>query len=193
MRGLTPSSNDANVIGASLSQPQAFARVFDRHVRSIWRYACRRAGPAAADEIVSETFLRAFAGRADYDATRSDAAPWLYGIATNVLREHARREARRRRDAAAGPPDGGLDEGDLDRAEARVDAMARVPATAAALARLEPEDRETLLLFALTDLGYERIATAMDVPVGTVRSRLHRARRVMRAELGLAEDERSRR
>jgi RNA polymerase sigma-70 factor (ECF subfamily) len=186
MMSLSPTSSDARAIRASLAQPQAFARVFDRHARRIWRYACRRVGPAAADEVVGETFLRAFARRDGYDATQPDAAPWLYGIATNVLREHARVEARRRR-AEERPAESG--DGELDRAEARADARARVPETVAALARLERVDRDTLLLFALTELGYEQIAAAMDVPVGTVRSRLHRARRAMRTELGL--DERS--
>jgi DNA-directed RNA polymerase specialized sigma24 family protein len=129
------SSSDARLIGVSVSEPQLFATLFDRHGRAIWRYACRRAGLEAADEIVSETFLRAFSSRAAYDARQPDARPWLYGIATNVLREHARDAARSRRDADS----------------------------------------------------YEQIAIAMQVPVGTVRSRLNRARRLMQAQLGLGE------
>jgi DNA-directed RNA polymerase specialized sigma24 family protein len=70
---------------------------------------------------------------------------------------------------------------------ARVDAVARGPALAAALARLQSVDRETLLLLALTDLDYEGIAIATEVPVGTVRSRLHRARRHMRNDIALSE------
>lgn len=186
MRGLSSSSSDASLIGASVSKPQAFARLFDRHARVIWRYACRRVGPAAADEIVSETFFRAFSRRAVYDARQPDARPWLYGIATNVVREHAREEARRNRDVG-NPRESDLVDSEFDRVEAQADAAAQVPATAAALARLEPIDRETLLLYALADLHYEQIAIAMDVPVGTVRSRLNRARRLMRTQLGLAE------
>ena len=99
MRGLSSSSSsDAGLIGVSVSNPQCFAMLFDRHARAIWRYACRRAGLSGADEIVSETFLRAFPRRASYDARRPDARPWLYGIATNVLRERARHEARSHRD-----------------------------------------------------------------------------------------------
>jgi RNA polymerase sigma-70 factor, ECF subfamily len=186
MRGLSSSSSDASLIGASVSRPQAFATLFDRHARAIWRYACRRVGPEAADEVVGETFVRAFSGRAGYDSTQPDACPWLYGIATNVLHEQARDDARRHRDAET-PRGGDLEDAELERVEARADAAARVPATAAALAGLEPVDRETLLLFALTDLRYEQIAMAMDVPVGTVRSRLNRARRLMRGKLGLPE------
>jgi RNA polymerase sigma factor (sigma-70 family) len=180
MRGLSSQQSDASLIGSSVAQPQAFARLFDRHARAIWRYACRRAGAVAADEIVSETFLRAFARRAGYDTARADARPWLYGIATNVLREQARDDARQHREIGGDEP--GDDE--LDRVEARADAAAQAPATVAALARLEPADRDTLLLHALTDLSYEQIAVATDVPVGTVRSRLNRARRLLREELG---------
>jgi len=68
--------------------------------------------------------------------------------------------------------------------EARLDALTQAPLIAAALAGLAAMDRETLLLFAVADLDYEQIAIAMDVPVGTVRSRLHRARRRIRVELG---------
>jgi RNA polymerase sigma-70 factor (ECF subfamily) len=187
MRGLHPTSaSDARLIRRSVSEPQVFAALFDRHARLIWSYACRRIGPSAADEIVSETFLRAFSHRGSYDAQQLDARPWLYGIATNVLREHGRSEARNQRDAQQ-TGDRDVADGELERAEARTDAAAQVPATAAALARLEPVDRETLLLYALADLSYEQIAVAMAVPTGTVRSRLHRARRLMRTQLGLAQ------
>ncbi len=182
---LTSSSSDGSVIRASVSKPQAFAALFDRHARAIWGYACRRVGPALADEVVNETFLRAFSGRSGYDVGFPDARPWLFGIATNVIREHARGEARSHRDVEMHREASDYGDAELDRVEARADAAARIPATVAALARLEPVDRETLLLYALTDLHYEQIATATDVPVGTVRSRLNRARRVMQAELGL--------
>jgi len=112
-----------------------------------------------------------------------DARPWLYGIATNVLREHAREEVRRKRDVSASDE---LDDADFERVQARADATARIAATVEALASLEPVDRETLLC-ALTDLRYEQIAIATCVPVGTVRSRLNRARRLMQAQLGTGE------
>ncbi len=99
MRAPALSVSDALVISASESDPQAFAELFDRHAAVIWRYACRRAGRATADEIVSETFLRAFSRRAAYHPEQHDARPWLYGIATNVLREQARDRARHQRDA----------------------------------------------------------------------------------------------
>jgi RNA polymerase sigma-70 factor (ECF subfamily) len=173
---------DAAAIRDSLDEPGSFAVLFDRHYDPIWRYLCRRAGAAAADELAGETFLRAFAGRARYDLEQPGAGPWLYGIATNLLRRHARAESRRRRAYARAAEPEGVDVGE-ESVEARVDA--RLSGVAAALERLHPVDRETLLLFALTELGYAGIAVATGAPVGTVRSRLHRARRQLRLELGL--------
>jgi RNA polymerase sigma factor (sigma-70 family) len=176
--------SDADAIANSLEDPGCFAVLFDRHCDAISGCLSRRAGQALADELAGETFVRAFAGRARYDLTQLDARPWLYGIATNLLRKHARAEMRRRRAyARTAEPD--RTGGGLDGADGRADAAVRGPAVAAALARLQPVDRDALLLLALTDLDYEAIAIATGVPVGTVRSRLHRARRHMRIELEL--------
>lgn len=174
--------SDRDPLAGSLERPVAFAGLFDRHYPAIWRYLCRRAGPTVADDLAGETFLRAFAGRAGYDGSQADARPWLYGIATNLLREDARREARQMRAyaRAAGFEVGG---GGLEDAEGRADARALAPRVVAALGEVSPADRDTLLLFALTDLDYEGVAVATGVPVGTVRSRLHRVRRRLRLEL----------
>ncbi len=177
------SNSDADAVARSIERPSAFAILFDRHYPAIWRYLCRRAGPTAADDLAGETFLRAFAGRARYDGGQLDARPWLYGIATNLLREDARREGRQLRAyARAAEPSGGA--GETEDAERRVDAQALAPRVVAALAELSPADRDALLLLALTDLDYDGIAIATGVPVGTVRSRLHRVRRRLRLELG---------
>jgi RNA polymerase sigma-70 factor (ECF subfamily) len=177
---------DSGVIEQSLADPSVFAALFDRHYDRIWRYACRRAGPAIADELASETFLRAFAARARYDLEHPDASPWLYGIATNLLSGHRRAEARRwRAYARAAEPTG--THGGLDGVEQRIDAAARAPAAVAALARLKRVDRDALLLLALADLDYQAIAIATDVPVGTVRSRLNRARRQLQGAPGVAQ------
>lgn len=175
--------SDSELIVASVSDGRRFSVVFDRHYDRIWGYLSRRAGAAAADDLASETFLRAFAARLTYDRTRHDAGPWLYGIATNLLRERSRGEQRRDRAYARAverdiTPDG------VDDADGRLDAHALGPKLLAALATLSVDDRDALLLLALTDLQYEGIAAATDVPVGTVRSRLHRARRQLRAQLG---------
>lgn len=149
----------------------------------------RRLDPGLADELASEIFTHAFARRATYDIARPSALPWLYGIATNLVRRHRRSEARRLRAyARAAEPEPQAP--DLDAVDARLDASASSRALAAALASLAPRRREALLLFAWTELSYEEIAAALDVPVGTVRSRIHRARAEVR-ELIAAQRRRS--
>jgi len=141
--------------------------IFDRHFDAIRGYIARRLGAEAAADLTAETFMRAFDSRKRYDLTRPDALPWLYGIASHVLRRHARDEQRRLRAYArvATEPQQTARDGEL------VDAD-----IAAALAAIRPAEREVLFLYAWADLGYEEIAHALDIPVGTVRSRLARAR-----------------
>lgn len=129
---------------------------------------------------MSETFLVAFERRADFDLERDDARPWLYGIATTLLKKHSRLEARAWKGlVAAGAAEVGHDA--IEALGSRVDAEIAVHRLAAALARMPARDRDTLLLHAWADLDYEGIAQALAVPVGTVRSRLNRARRTLRA------------
>ncbi len=173
---------DRDVIAASIAEPARFAVIFDRHYDRIVSYLARRVDGALAEELASETFVRAFAARERYDPAYTNAGPWLYGIATNLVRKHARSEGRRRRAyARALQRDENL--GALDGVAERVDAALGAKTVAAELSRLTAADRDTLLLFALTDLDYEGIATATAVPVGTVRSRLHRVRRQLQATL----------
>lgn len=83
------------VIEQSLGRPQAFAAIFDRHFDAVHDYARRRLGKSLAEEITSETFIRAFDRRASFDRARVDARPWLFGIAANLMRRHWRTERRR--------------------------------------------------------------------------------------------------
>lgn len=177
--------SDRELISRSLADGRHFATVFDRHYDRIWRYLSRRADPMAADDLASETFVRAFAGRATYDQAQLDASPWLYGIATNLLRERHRGEGRRWRAYSRAIESDTLDDR-YEEAHGRIDAGALAPALVSALSNLASNDRDALLLLALTDLSYEEIAVATGAPVGTVRSRLHRARRYMQAELAAA-------
>jgi RNA polymerase sigma-70 factor (ECF subfamily) len=173
------SRSDAEAIIASRTDPHVFATVFDRHYDTIAAYLHRRVGPALADELAAETFLRAFAARPQYDTSRLDARPWLYGIAANLLRRHWRAEERRLRAYARAVGNDAQDAG-LDAVNARLDARNDAAALAMSLACLKPREREVLLLHAWADLSYEEIADALSIPVGTVRSRLHRARTAMR-------------
>jgi RNA polymerase sigma-70 factor (ECF subfamily) len=142
-------------------------------------------GRDLADELAAQTFAVAFERRATCRAPGS-ALPWLYGIATNLLRR--RRRAERRQLRAYGRS--GVDRFAAyeEEAAARVDSTALGARLAGALAAMRPRERDALLLYALGDLTYEEIALALDVPVGTVRTWLHRARRVAKRELGAETD-----
>ena len=179
-------STDAEAITASVAHPAAFEAIFERHFTTISRYLRRRLPAAVADDLAAAVFTTAFAARHAYDPTRPDALPWLYGIAANLIRRHARDEEQELRvrsrlvapalHAVEEPPDELLRH-DLDRR------------LAGALAELEQRDREVIFLFAWANLGYADIGRALDLPIGTVKSRLHRARRTLRAALGASATE----
>ena len=178
-----PFPDDATVIESSWQDPETFAQLYDRHAVPIYRYASRRLGEEMADDIVAETFLAAFRRRKDYDLQRPDARPWLYGIAANLIGKHRRAEVRMLRAFARTGADPAV-EGHADRIDSQVSAAAVQPDLAAAVAALSPGDRDVLLLVAWADLSYEQTATALGIPPGTVRSRLHRARAKIREALG---------
>jgi len=165
---------DSAALAASLTSPAEFAPVFDRHYDAVHTYLQRRVGPDAADELAAQTFLVAFEGRARYDRSRPDARPWLFGIATNLLLHHRRQVVRQLRAYARTGVDPVLDA--FEGVEDRLDAAGLGRDLAAALAGLPAAEVEVLLLYAWADLSYPEIATALGVPVGTVRSRLWRAR-----------------
>ncbi|WP_164420350.1 RNA polymerase sigma factor [Streptomyces salinarius] len=179
--------SDASVIARSRDEPEAFAALFDRHADAVHRYVARRLGGEVADDLVAETFTTAFQQRHRYDPARGaghDARPWLFGIATNLVGRHRRAEARRFKAMARVPALADHDEPLADRAADRVVARAVRRELAAALAALPARHRDVLLLVAWGDLGYGEAAQALGIPVGTVRSRLHRARSKLREALG---------
>lgn len=179
--GVTPT--DAEVIAASCRDPEQFAAVFDRHAPHIHRYLARRAGPQPADDLVAETFLAAFAQRRSYDPGYLDARPWLYGIATNILGSFHREEIRRFRLSQAARPDRQEIPDYSERTVASLVAESARPQLVAALAGLSGGDRDVLLLIAWEDLSYQEVSRALSIPIGTVRSRLHRARTQLRQVL----------
>jgi RNA polymerase sigma factor (sigma-70 family) len=167
---------DSAVIAASLEVPGTFGVLFDRYGAVLLRFLARRVDPAEAESLLGEVFRIAFERRAGFQLDRDCARPWLYGIASNVVAKHHRSEARRLRATIrmAGrrvPP-----EDPADRAVPAVDARARWAFVADSVAELPEQERQTLLLFAWEELSYDEIADVLGVPVGTVRSRLNRAR-----------------
>jgi RNA polymerase sigma-70 factor (ECF subfamily) len=175
-------TDDAAIVQASWEDPERFAVLFDRHAPRIHRYIARRAGRQAADDLVAETFLVAFRKRRRYDLSHPDAGPWLYGIATNLIGQHRREEIRQFRIRQAAIPELSAP-GHADRVATEVTAVTMRAALAAALASLPGGDRDVLLLTAWEQLSYDETARALDIPVGTVRSRLHRCRERVREAL----------
>jgi RNA polymerase sigma factor (sigma-70 family) len=174
--------DDAAVIEGSVRDPERFAVIFDRHAPHIQRYLARRLGQEIADDLVSETFLIAFRKRSRYDLGRRDARPWLYGIASNLIGQHQRDEAREYRlwQAMAREEH---EASHAERASTEATTQAVRQRLANALAQLSPGDRDVLLLIAWEELSYDEVASALAIPVGTVRSRLHRARGKVRLAL----------
>jgi RNA polymerase sigma-70 factor (ECF subfamily) len=172
------SPSDAEVIGRSLGEPEAFGLVYDRHAATLLRFLGRRAGARIAEELVGELFRIAFERRKTFDVSRASALPWLYGIGSNVLLKHRRAEGRRLRASARMAAAGGA--ADRRASAAALDARLLFPRVAAAIESLPDSEREALLLFAWEELPYESVAEALELPIGTVRSRLNRARARLR-------------
>ncbi|HZC62622.1 MAG TPA: RNA polymerase sigma factor [Streptosporangiaceae bacterium] len=178
--------DDARLIAESCRVPERFGAVFDRHATAIHGYIARRLGRDAADDLVAETFLVAFRQRASYEPDQPSARPWLYGIATRLVSRRRRDEVRFFRAIARSGIDPAADaiaEPVADQSARRADAQALHRRLAGALAVLSTADRDALLLVA-DGLSYAEAAQALGVPPGTLSSRLARARRTVREELG---------
>lgn len=161
------------------------ARLFDEHVDALYGYVGRRLGRDVAADVVGDVFEVALRQSDRFDAGRGSERAWLLGIATNLMRRHWRTEQRRLRAIrrAAGKP---TVPGDalLDLAE-RLDASTEAERAMAAVGDLAPEDRDLLLLVAWEGTPYKVCAEILGIPVGTVRSRLHRIRRELYAAVHL--------
>ncbi|GAA4668455.1 RNA polymerase sigma factor [Frondihabitans cladoniiphilus] len=173
-------STDSEIIRRAQSTPAAFAELYDRHAPSIHRFAARRLGEQTADDLLSETFTVAFEKLDSFDLDRADALPWLFGIVTTLIKKHRRLEARLWRAEQHADRVHLTTEHSDDALEADL-AIGRL---SGAIRRLSKADRDTILLYAWGDLDYEGVAVALGVPVGTVRSRINRVRRILRAAAG---------
>lgn len=174
---MSPPENDhaTAALLESVERPLAFRTVFDAHHGDIRRYLHHRVGnPADAEDLAAEVFARAFSVRRRFRDTGVGVRPWLFAIATNLLRDEARRRSRERALRQRLRPAPAL----LEPLDADPDPQLRQ-----ALSTLRAAELETLLLHAWGELTYAEIAVATATEVGTVRSRLSRARAHMRAAL----------
>jgi RNA polymerase sigma-70 factor (ECF subfamily) len=172
---------DAQIIRSSLDEAVVFGEVFERHYGLVHRFLSVRVGEHTATELAAETFAIAFRNRAKYDLQRPNADPWLIGIAVNVARQEWR--GRRRLGAAlARLPRERADEPQSE-VPARLDALDEASRIRGALSDLSRDERDLMLLYACVGMSYAEIAEALELPIGTVRSRLHRARSKLKHRL----------
>ena len=153
-----------------------FAELFDEHAHPLHRYLARRVGVDVADDLVSETFLAAMRGQETYDPMKGSVVGWLYGIATNLLRGHAKRETRLLRTAERYGVDLGVAESLEHTVVSQIDARSHLRRIARQLAAMSQPDRDLVLLVSLAGLTVGQAAEALDLNPGTARSRLHRLR-----------------
>lgn len=166
---------DAELLQRSASDPAVFGGLFDRHGVAVRRYVVRRVGISAGEDLAAEVFVRAFRARSKYRVERESALPWLLGVANRVISEHRRIERRRLATIErllvedrelASSADAGL-----------------TLEVVRALRRLPAAYRDTLLLLVWGELSRAEVAAALGVSVGTVNSRIARARKRLASDL----------
>lgn len=156
---------------------EAFGDLYERHARAVQSYCLwRTADLQAAEDATATVFLEAWRKRGRLNLSTDSAAPLLLGIANNVVRRQWRNQ-RRYRDALERVRSVGPTPNDLEtEAIARLDAIQQLREGGEAIRKLPQREREVLAMLAWSDLSYGEIAEALSLPVGTVRSRLARAR-----------------
>ena len=164
---------------AAAGEADAFGVLFERHVRSVYNYCFRRTGDwSQAEELTAIVFLEAWRRRKEVRLEREQALPWLFGVATNVIR-NSRRSRRRHRSALARLPRERVADFATD-VDERLDDERQMRSVLRALNNLPRADQDVLALCVWEGLSYDDAALALDIPIGTVRSRLSRARARLR-------------
>ncbi|WP_460338576.1 RNA polymerase sigma factor [Actinoallomurus acanthiterrae] len=170
---------DAELADGFRRDPDVFTAVHDRFFRDIYRYAAGRLDAQTAEDIAAETFCVAFRDRHRFDPRRGALRPWLFGIATNLVARHRRKEARHFKALSRTGAEPAADSHE-NRVVASVTAARMQPQLVRALTRLSPGERDVVLLVALSQLSYDEVAQALGISSGTVGSRLNRARKKLK-------------
>jgi RNA polymerase sigma-70 factor (ECF subfamily) len=161
--------------------PEAFERLYALHADRVHGFAFRRSGSwDMADEITSGVFLEAWRRRAEVDLEPDDAIlPWLFGVAANLMRNAGRKQQRYQAFLSAQSAEPSIPDFAEDVA-GQLDSQRQLELLRLALEHLGDDDRDLLLLCVAEGLTPTEVATALDLPAGTVRSRLSRARARLR-------------
>ncbi len=169
-------ATDEEIVRASLRDPWLFDELFDRHFERVYAYVARRLGGSAAEQVSVETFVRAFVGRASYEARSPDATPWIFRLVTAAMMYHEWAERGQMdswaRSAAAARA---LGPGSTASPEVPVEVLEAIRSVAAAIPILDRTDRDVLLLRAWAALPVSEIAIALSLPEGVVEARMDRA------------------
>ncbi|GAB3886404.1 RNA polymerase sigma factor [Kibdelosporangium lantanae] len=175
--------SDAELAARFQHDREVFTEVHDRYFAAVHRYVAGRLDAQVAEDITAETFLVAYDRRDSFDPRRGELRPWLFGIATNLVAGHRRKEARHYR-ALARLEVPSTVEGHENKVVSLVTAQRLLPRLAEALTRLSRGERDVLLLVALGGLSYDEVAQALGTTSGTVGSRLTRTRQKLSKILG---------
>lgn len=181
---MTDPRSDAEIIKAAGKNLSEFAVIFRRHYRRVYRFTAGAAGDTQGEDLAADVFIRAMGALDRYDEKYETALPWLLGIASNLVLVHYRSLGRQKQALAR------LERRDQHRwDDTEEDTLDRVwaelerPLIARAIRDLPSGQSSVLLLRALGDMSYREIAEVLGINVGTVRSRLNRARETMRESL----------
>jgi RNA polymerase sigma-70 factor, ECF subfamily len=166
----------SEAVVASVEQPHRFEAVFDQYHRTIYDYLARSVGPDRADEQAGDVFVAAFTARVRYDPSLGSVRAWLFGIAANVRRTRTRSDRRGRTAWGRVAAERSAYDGGLEVAEETLDYGRRLAWVGEFLRELSDTDRDVIVLYAWGELTYPEIAHVLGIEVGTVRSRLARAR-----------------
>jgi RNA polymerase sigma factor (sigma-70 family) len=169
--------------------PDAFGSLFEEYAKAVYNYAFRLTGDwSTAEDVVALTFLEGWRLRETLDEDGGSLRPWLLGIATNVAR-NTRRAARRHEAALLRLPPAQVVEDFAEELAGRIDDAERLVAVQRSLAVLRKSEREVVALCIWSGLDYAATGQALGIPVGTVRSRLSRARKKLRKLNGTTDGE----
>jgi RNA polymerase sigma-70 factor (ECF subfamily) len=168
-----------------LPPAERFERLYVDCESKLFRYLARRVGPTLAEDLTSEAFAIAWQRFPDYDPTRAAFSTWVFGIAINLLRRHARTELSQLGTFSRTGMDPALPSDETSIVD-RLAADAFWPKVAAELAHMDQTDRDVLTLYAWAEMSYSAIAETLDIPIGTVRSRISRARDRLAGRVGVS-------